>query len=67
LLRAENQVHQHVRERLRHGSEYSAGLQPASVIVISSWDCAPGYTNADFQPACIRSNTQRQLRSEGLS
>jgi hypothetical protein len=60
-------MHQHVRKRLRHGSEYSAGLQPASVTAIASWGCAPGYTNAGFQPACSRSNTQRQLRSEGLS
>ena len=28
-LRTEDQMHQHVRERLRHANDYSAGLQPA--------------------------------------
>ena len=32
LLRTEHQMHQNVRERLRHGCEYSAGLQPAYVL-----------------------------------
>jgi hypothetical protein len=37
LLRAEDQMHQHIRERLRHGNKYNAGLQPApSTAVISS-------------------------------
>jgi hypothetical protein len=30
-LRTEYHVHQHIRERLRHGCEYSASLQPAMV------------------------------------
>lgn len=31
ILRAEDEMHQHVGERLRHGGEYNAGLQPAAV------------------------------------
>jgi hypothetical protein len=31
LFRAEDQMHQHVGDRLRHASEYSAGLQPAAL------------------------------------
>jgi hypothetical protein len=50
LPRTEYQVYQHIGERLRHGSEYSAGLQPAMVFVTRTWGVAPGYDNAGLQP-----------------
>ena len=50
-LRAEDQMHQHVRERLRHDCKFSAGLQPAPVIATTSWGYAPGYKTAGLQPA----------------
>jgi hypothetical protein len=44
-------VDKDVRERLRHGSEYSAGLQPANMIPNLTWGAAPGYDRAGLQPA----------------
>jgi hypothetical protein len=44
-------VDKNVRKRLRHGSEYSAGLQPANMIPTLTWGSAPGYDRAGLQPA----------------
>jgi hypothetical protein len=62
VLGAEYQVDKNVRERLRHGSEYSAGLQPADMIPILTWGAAPGYNRAGLQPAAplpIKSSFER--------
>ena len=50
-LRAENQMHQNVRERLRHAPNYSADRQSAPVTTTTSWGDAPGYKTAGLQPA----------------
>jgi hypothetical protein len=47
-------MHQYVRERLRHATNYSAGLQPAPVTATTSWGDAPGYKTAGLQPAISR-------------
>jgi hypothetical protein len=55
-------VDKNVRERLRHGSEYSAGLRPADMIPILTWGAAPGYNRAGLQPAAplpIKSSFER--------
>ncbi len=51
ILRAEHNVYQQKRERLGHGSEYSAGLQPAISWDKFTWGVAPGYYIAGLQPA----------------
>jgi hypothetical protein len=50
-LRTENQMHQYIRDRLRHGSEYSAGLQPAVSPHTMTWGVAPGYRSTALQAA----------------
>lgn len=54
-LRAENQMHQNIRQRLRHTRNSIADLQPAIVPSITPWDCAPGYNSAGRQPATMTS------------
>lgn len=62
VLGAEYQVDKNIREGLRHGSEYSAGLQPANIIPTLTWGAAPGYDRAGLQPAAplpIKSSFER--------
>ena len=51
IFRAEDQMHKNIREGLRHGSEYNAGLQPANIDFTMTWGVAPGYDSAGLQPA----------------
>ena len=47
----EDKMDKNVRERLRHDSKYSAGLQPANMAPTLTWGYAPGYDNAGLQSA----------------
>jgi hypothetical protein len=49
-LRAEHDVYQNVRKRLRHGGQYSAGLQRATGACLTTWGAAPGYISTGLQP-----------------
>lgn len=55
-LRAEDQMHQYVRDRLRHATDYSADPQSAPVTATTSWGCAPGHPNAGLQPAMVQTS-----------
>jgi hypothetical protein len=61
LLGTEYQMHQHIREGLRHWSEYSAGLQPAGCIATLTWGCAPGYVRSGLQPSLPSTSHQGTL------
>jgi hypothetical protein len=41
ILRTEHQMHQHIRDRLRHGRKYSAGLQPADLSALPDLGLRP--------------------------
>jgi hypothetical protein len=51
-------VDKNVRKGLRHGSEYSAGLQPVNLIPNLTWGVAPGYDRAGLQPAAPPGSTR---------
>lgn len=76
---AEDDVHQHIGERLRHGGEYnvertvtarqtfSACLQPAIANAYLTWGVAPGYGSAGLQPAVLQhSSLTGCCHDEGL-
>jgi hypothetical protein len=60
LLRTEHKMHEHIREGLRHASEYSAGLQPAYSAPTPTWGVAPGYRSSALQAAPSLHSTERQ-------